>query len=185
MILAGGRGSRMGGVDKGWVELDAKPLIARAIERFGPQVDELFISANRALERYETLGYPVVRDEVPGFAGPLAGVHAALKIARSEWLASCPCDSPWLPLDLVARLYRACVTHAARVSVARSASGPHPVFALVQRAALPALEDYLQSGGRRVGEWYRSMPHVEVEFEDEAAFANLNTLEDLARPPSA
>jgi len=175
----------MGGVDKGWVELDGKPLIVRAIERFGPQVNELFVSANRERERYETLGYPIVPDIVQGFAGPLAGLHAALRTARTEWLASCPCDSPWLPTDLVARLRRACVTAGAQVAVARTASGAHPVFALVQRNALPALESYLHSGGRRVGEWYRSTPHVEVEFEDEAAFANLNAPEDLVRPSSS
>lgn len=174
----------MGGADKGWIELDGRPLIAHVIERFAPQVDELLISANRNLERYRTLGYTVVPDQITGFVGPLAGLHVALASARHDWLANCPCDSPWLPLDLVARLHAACDAQQALVAVARSGGRPHPVFALMHRDTHAVLERYLHAGGRRVGEWYQEVTHVEVEFDDAHAFRNLNTDADLSRFPS-
>lgn len=170
----------MGGADKGWIELAGQPLIAHVIERFAPQVDELLISANRNLERYRALGYTVVPDQITGFIGPLAGLHAALASARHDWLASCPCDSPWLPPDLVPRLRAACDAEQALVAVARSGGQAHPVFALMHRDTRTALERYLHAGGRRVGEWYREMASVEVEFDDAHAFRNLNTDADLS-----
>ncbi len=169
----------MGGVDKGWVEYDGQPLIRRAIERFAPQVDELLISANRSLDRYARLGYTVVSDEVEGFTGPLAGVHAALGSAKHEWLATCPCDSPWLAGDLVSRLWAACHAGAAAAAIACTKRGPEPVFALLRRDLRVSLGDYLRAGGRRVGDWYRGLDHVEVTFSDCGAFRNLNTRDDL------
>lgn len=169
----------MGGADKGWIEFDGAPLIEHAIQRFGPQVDELLISANRNVERYAGLGYRVIEDLAPDFAGPLAGLQAAFATARHTWLASCPCDCPRLPQDLVARLWQACAAPGAVVAIARTAQDLHPVFALMHRDARGALDDYLRSGGRRVRQWYRALPHVEVDFPDEAAFANLNAPRDL------
>lgn len=169
----------MGGVDKGWVELDGKPLIRYAIERFAPQVDELLISANRNIGRYAALACPVVSDTVDGFIGPLAGFHAAFGRARYDWLATCPCDSPWLPLDLVERLWTRCSAGAASAAVAHTAQGAHPVFALIHRDARDSLERYLGAGNRRVQEWFQSLRCIAVPFEDEAAFRNLNTPDDL------
>ncbi len=103
LILAGGEGRRMGGVDKGWVLWHDRPLVVWVQERLRPQVGSLLISANRSLERYAALGLPVVRDDVPGFAGPLAGIAAGLAAAPTDWLVTAPCDSPLLPRDLVAR----------------------------------------------------------------------------------
>lgn len=105
VILAGGRGRRMGGVDKGLLELRGRPLAAWVAERLAPQVDELLVSANRNGERYAAIGYRVVGDRIPGFAGPLAGLHAALKVAAHQLVATVPCDSPFLPADLVLRLF--------------------------------------------------------------------------------
>jgi len=179
VILAGGRGSRMGGADKGWVEFEGTPLVQVAIERFRPQVDELLINANRNVERYAALGYEVIQDPVGDFPGPLAGVLAALRYARHDWVATCPCDSPWLPVDLVGRLTAGCQASGAPAAIARTSSGIHPVFALVQRSETDRLDDYLRRGERRVGEWYRAIGCTEVLFEDEAAFRNLNTPDDL------
>src|SRR5215472_5112668 len=104
LVLAGGQGRRMGSVDKGLVALNGKPLVRHVVERFEPQVDEILINANRNIEQYETLGWPVIRDRIEGFAGPLAGLHAGLSHARHALIATVPCDSPFIAPDLVARL---------------------------------------------------------------------------------
>jgi len=170
----------MGGADKGWIEFEGRALIERVIERFAPQVDEVLISANRNAARYAALGHVVVGDTLQGYPGPLAGLHAGLRRAQHDWLVTCPCDSPWLPLDLVDRLWQACEAEHAQAAIARAADGAHPVFALVQRDASGSLDAYLRTGGRRVGEWYRTLHCVEVEFPDEADFRNLNSPDDLA-----
>src|SRR5437660_7712009 len=107
IVLAGGQGRRMGGVDKGLVELDGRPLAAHVIARLAPQVSALVINANQNLERYAAFGHPVVPDAVGGFAGPLAGLHAGMTAATRSCVVTVPCDSPFLPLDLVARLAHA------------------------------------------------------------------------------
>ncbi|OGA24554.1 MAG: molybdenum cofactor guanylyltransferase MobA [Betaproteobacteria bacterium RIFCSPLOWO2_02_FULL_67_19] len=180
VLLAGGQGRRMGGVDKGLQPLRGKPLAQWALERFAPQVDELIINANQNAEAYACLGHRVVPDELKGFAGPLAGLHAGLKAASGEFVATVPCDSPFLPADLVARLRRALDDND--LAVAKTGTQPHPVFALVRRAVLPHLEAYLARGGRKIDDWYATLRIVEVAFDDEAnAFRNLNTREELER----
>lgn len=182
VILAGGLGRRMGGVDKGLQELDGRPLVAWVIDRLAPQVDELLINANRNGERYAAFGHAVVPDRIDGFAGPLAGLHAALSVARHPLLATTPCDSPFLPIDLVARLRAALDESGAELAVARSLGRVQPVFCLCRRSALPALSAHLAAGGRRVERWFCSLPLIEVSFEDQpAAFANINSAEDLQR----
>ena len=104
VVFAGGQGRRMGGVDKGLVELDGRALVAHVIERLAPQVGELVINANQNRDRYAAFGYPVVADVIPDFAGPLAGLHAAMAAATTPYVVTSPCDSPFLPADLVARL---------------------------------------------------------------------------------
>jgi len=181
LVLAGGRGSRMGSVDKGLVLLHGRPLVSHVVERFEQQVDEILVNANRNVEAYLALGHPVIRDRIEGFAGPLAGLHAGLQQARHELVATVPCDSPFLPLDLVARLLRALETHDADLAVARTRDQPHPVFALVRRSVLEHLERYLSDGGRKIDAWYASLVTVEVAFDDEAdAFRNINTADELA-----
>jgi molybdopterin-guanine dinucleotide biosynthesis protein A len=114
VILAGGRGRRMGGVDKGLQELRGRPLLAWVIERFGPQVDELLINTNQNGDRYAVFGHRVLADQIPDFAGPLAGLHAALTAATHSLLATVPCDAPFLPDDLVLRLLQALTASGAR-----------------------------------------------------------------------
>ena len=182
VILAGGRGRRMGGVDKGLLELRGRPLVAWVAERLAPQVDELLISANRNGERYATLGKRVVGDRIPGFAGPLAGLHAALEAAAHPLVVTVPCDSPFLPADLVSRLLSGLTATGADVAVARSGGRAHPVFCLCWRDLLPQLAAYLASGERRMAGWQATLKVAEIAFDDEAeAFANVNTRDELGR----
>ena len=181
IVLAGGQGRRMGGVDKGLVPLDGHPLIARVLERLAPQVDTIVINANQNVERYRAFGYPVVSDAVGDFAGPLAGLHAGLIAAQTPFAVTAPCDSPFLPLDLVARLSVALVRNHAQLAVAKTFDQAHPVFALVDAAVLPHLEQFLQQGGRKIDAWYATLAVTEVQFDDEHdAFRNINTRAELA-----
>ena len=182
VVLAGGRGRRMGGVDKGLQLLDGKPLVHWVVERLAPQVDELLINANQNGARYAAFGQRVVPDQIPGFAGPLAGLHAALAAASHPLVATVPCDSPFLPDDLVFRLFSALTATGAEIAVARTFDQPHPVFCLCKREVLPHLNEYLASGERKFERWYSTLNVVEVSFDDESdAFANINTRDELAR----
>jgi molybdenum cofactor guanylyltransferase len=186
LVLAGGQGRRMGNVDKGFVELAGRPLIAHVIDRLVPQVATLVINANRSVERYAAFGYPVVADAIGGFAGPLAGLHAGLATAATPFVATSPCDSPFLPADLVARLAAAFGARPVDIAVARTFDQPHPVFALVRRTVLPHLERFLDAGGRKIDAWYASLATAEVSFDDEAdAFRNINTPAELVQSAAA
>ncbi len=181
IILSGGRATRMGGVDKGLVMLQAKPLIQHVIDRLKPQVDEILINANRELPQYQALGYPVVSDELPDFIGPLAGFSLGLKHCQHDYLLTAPCDSPLLPLDLAQRLMSALQEQNAEIAVASSNGNTHPVFSLCRKDVLPSLTDYLNNSGRKVSAWQKSLKYVEVDFSDcNEAFTNLNTIEELA-----
>lgn len=182
VILAGGMGRRMGGADKGLQDLRGRPLVAWAIERLAPQVDHLLISANRNLAQYAAFGYPVLPDEIPGFAGPLAGLHAALGHADTPLVASMPCDTPWLPVDLVARLLAALQENAADLTVARTPQRIQPLCCLTRRSVLPNLTRYLATGGRKVIDWQASLHTTTILFDDATGeFSNINTAEELAR----
>ena len=181
VILAGGRGSRMGGIDKGLQDLQGRPMMQWVLERLVPQVGSVLISANRNLPRYAGFGCPVLPDNIPDFAGPLAGLHAALAQAATPLVATVPCDSPFLPADLVPRLHAALVADKAELAVARAGDRVHRAFCLARRELLPQLEVFLAAGGRKVGLWHASLKVVEVDFDDEAgAFGNINTPEELA-----
>jgi len=181
VVLAGGQGRRMGGVDKGLVELAGAPMVAHVLARLAPQVGDVLINANQNLDRYRAFGQPVVEDAVGGFAGPLAGLHAGLTRAGGELVVTVPCDSPFLPLDLVHRLRAALDRDGAQLAVAKTFDQPHPVFALVRRDVLPNLAAFLAAGGRKIDAWYASLRVVEVAFDDEAdAFRNINTADELA-----
>ncbi|WP_153147433.1 molybdenum cofactor guanylyltransferase MobA [Dechloromonas sp. H13] len=182
VILAGGLGRRMGGIDKGLQELRGRPMVDWVIERLAPQVDELLINANQNGERYAAFGHRVVPDQIPDFAGPLAGLHAALSAAAHPLVATAPCDSPFLPADLVFRLFQALTATGADLAVARTFDQPHPVFCLCKREVLPHLTEFLAGGGRKIDRWYATLKVVEVAFDDEAdAFENINTREELGR----
>jgi molybdenum cofactor guanylyltransferase len=186
VILAGGLGRRMGGIDKGLQELRGRPMAAWVAERLGPQVDELLINANQNGERYAAFGHRVVHDQIPDFAGPLAGLHAALSAATHPLVATAPCDSPFLPADLVFRLFSALTAANADLAVVRTFDQPHPVFCLCKRTVLPHLSEFLAGGGRKFESWYETLKAVEVAFDDEAeAFENINTREELGRFESA
>ena len=178
IVLAGGQGRRMGGVDKGLQLLHGKPMVAAVIARLAPQVSEILINANQNREAYERFGYPVVADAIGGFAGPLAGLHAGLGAARHPLALTTPCDSPFLPLDLFSRLAKQIGDKD--LAVAKTGDQPHPVFALVRKSVLQNLEAFLASGGRKIDAWYASLKVVEVGFDDQAdAFRNINTVEEL------
>jgi molybdopterin-guanine dinucleotide biosynthesis protein A len=180
IVLAGGQGRRMGGVDKGLVLLDGRPMAAHVIERLAPQVGPILVNANQNADAYAALGHPVVPDAVGGYAGPLAGLHAGLSRASTPFVVTVPCDSPFLPPDLVARLADGLAHAGAVLAVAKTFDQPHPVFALVRRDVLPNLAAFLDAGGRKIDAWYASLAVVEVPFDDCAdAFRNINTRDEL------
>src|SRR6266446_1188489 len=145
-----------------------------------PQVDDIVINANQNLERYGALGHRVVSDRVGGFAGPLAGLQAGLEAVSQPLAVTVPCDSPFLPADLVARLQQHLGSND--LAVARTGDQPHPVFALVRRSVAGSLEAFLAAGGRKIDAWYASLKVVEVAFDDEAdAFRNINTRDELGQ----
>lgn len=186
IVLAGGMGRRMGGVDKGLVELDGRPMVAHVLARLAPQVGSLLINANQNPDRYAQFGYPVVADALGGFAGPLAGLHAGMTAATTPFVVTVPCDSPFLPTDLVARLATGFADNMAQLAVAKTVDQPHPVFALVRRDVLPHLAAFLHGGGRKIDAWYATLRVVEVPFDDdENAFRNINTVDELAAAATA
>jgi molybdopterin-guanine dinucleotide biosynthesis protein A len=182
VILAGGRARRMGGGEKGLQPLRGRPLIEWVIERFSPQVGELFISTNG--DAYRRYGLPVLQDDIKeedgARAGPLAGIAAALGAAVHPLVATVPCDAPLLPADLVARLRAALLAESADVAVASVGGRAQPVFVLARRETLPYLAAYLKASGRKADAWYAPLKAVQVRFDDQpAAFANANTPEEL------
>ena len=181
LVLAGGQGRRMGTVDKGLVPLAGRPMVAHVLERLAPQVDDILINANQHTEQYAAFGHRVIADAIGGFAGPLAGLQVGLANAVHPLVATVPCDSPFLPADLVARLAAALEAEGCELAVARTFDQPHPVFALVRRDVLPHLARFLEQGGRKIDAWYASLRLAEVAFDDEAdAFRNINTPQELA-----
>jgi molybdopterin-guanine dinucleotide biosynthesis protein A len=182
VVLAGGRARRMGGQDKGLIELNRTLLIEYALAALAGQVDTILVNANRNIERYAGLGYPVIEDRHSGFNGPLAGMASALSVMQTRYLVTVPCDSPALPQDLVDRLLHARSDADAELAVAHDGTRIQPVFALLQRTLLPDLEQFLDAGGRKIDQWYAQHRLALTDFSDQPdAFVNVNTPEDLAR----
>jgi len=181
VILSGGRGSRMGGVDKGLLPFRGRTMLEWVLERIEPQVAEVLISANQNLDRYLAFGHPVLTDRISGYAGPLAGLHAGLCVARCELVMMVPCDSPFLPLDLVRRMTDALERAHADIAVARSGERRHSAFCLCRASMLDRLTAFLGSGERKVDAWYASSANVsEVLFDErDDSFRNINTPEEL------
>jgi molybdopterin-guanine dinucleotide biosynthesis protein A len=183
LVLAGGRGTRMGSVDKGLQSFGGRPMAQQVLERLRPQVQQLLINANQNLEAYAAWGAPVWPDAITGFAGPLAGLHTGLLHCQTPLLVTAPCDSPFLPLDLVVKLLAALQSEEADLAVAVTGEGPtrqaQPVFTLARVDVLPHLTAFLSAGGRKVDAWYATLKVAEVVFEDEFAFRNINTLAEL------
>ncbi len=183
LILAGGMGSRMGGVDKGLVELDGKAMVAHVIKRLGPQCGRLMINANRNTDTYAGYGVPVIGDRLEGYAGPLAGLDAGLNALGTDdtWVVTCPCDSPFVPVDLVSRLRTAAEHANADIAMVRAGGFNQPVFLLARTKVAASLADFLASGDRKIDRWVFKQAHVVVDFDDcVEAFANINTPEELA-----
>ncbi len=178
VILAGGQGSRMGGVDKGLIDYRGRPLIEWALDVLRPQVDEVVISANRNLETYAAYGPRVLPDTLPDFPGPLAGVLVAMQSVTADWLAVVPCDSPHLPSDLVARLHAAALRENVPLAVAADELRMHHTCFIVRTDQRDVLAAFLARGERAVRRWQAGLPSVNERF-DVACFANLNQPGDL------
>ncbi|BEI40516.1 molybdenum cofactor guanylyltransferase MobA [Polynucleobacter sp. HIN9] len=186
LLLAGGRAQRMGGIDKGLVRFQGKPLIEHAIHRLAPQVSSLLINANRNQDIYSHYGYPIVIDENQDFAGPLAGYLAGLKTCKTPYLVTAPCDSPLFPTDLVVVLADQMEKEDANIAYASSHDSEgkiwaQPVFCLMKREVLQSLEEFLANGQRKIDRWFASQDACTAIFANESAFANANTPEELAQ----
>ncbi|CAB3786946.1 molybdenum cofactor guanylyltransferase MobA [Pararobbsia alpina] len=199
LILAGGQGSRMGGVDKGLQPLCGRPLVEHAIERLQPQVGQITISANRNVDVYQRYGFPVWLDSPDStsplvrpaagrlagrFAGPLAGIATGLAAARTDWLLIVPCDAPLFPLDLATKLIEALVVSTADLAFAATTEADgtrqrHPVFALLPTRLAASAAEQLASEMWKLGAWYGHHNAIEVSFRDSRAFYNANTLREL------
>ena len=186
LVLAGGRGSRMGGVDKGLQPHRGMPLAMQALLRLAPQVGALMINANRNLGAYESMGVPVWPDALPDYAGPLAGFLAGLERCETPWLVTVPCDTPRFPEDLVARLAAGAEAESADIAMAatREPDGTtrtHPVFSLLRATLLESLVDATRAGERKIDRWTSQHRTALVVFDDAGAFANANTTDELHR----
>ncbi len=184
LILAGGRAQRMGGIDKGLIPFHHKPLIESTIQRLKPQVDSILINANRNITQYASYGYPVIMDETPDFSGPLAGFLAGLKACQTPYLLTTPCDSPLLPTDLGITLATE-LEHDNRQLVYASTKAvdgkvwAQPVFCLMRADVQDSLVSFLKKGDLKIDRWFKELNSSAVIFDDEQAFANVNTPEEL------
>jgi molybdopterin-guanine dinucleotide biosynthesis protein A len=182
LVLCGGRGRRMGGVEKALVPWAGRPLLAHVIDRLAPQVGAVALNVNRQAALYAGFGLPLWPDADDTLPGPLAGWLAALDRAPTEWLLSVPCDTPLLPADLAARLALPLAGPGAPpLAIAATADGPQPVFALLHRSLAPALAAALARGDGSAQRFARAQGAAEVRFDDAGAFADADTPEDLAR----
>lgn len=180
LLLAGGRGARMGGVDKGLLELRGEPLALHVLRRLRPQVGALLISANRHLPDYAALGAQVLQDAQPGaYAGPLAGISSGLRACATPWLLCVPCDSPWLPLDLAARLGEAARAEGRDAAIAQAGGRVQPVFALLRRELLGSLLEFLRQDGRKVETWLSGVGFARAVFDEAGGFDNINLPQQL------
>lgn len=181
LVLAGGRSTRMG-VDKAFVQLDGRPMIAHVLDAVRPQADAVLVSANEGLERYAALGVDVVPDAHPAGAGPLAGIAGGLRRTRTGCVLVVPCDAPCLPPDLARRLGEERAAADADAAAAHDGVRLQPLFLLVHTRVAPALEHHLAAGGRRVDAWLETIRTVTVDFTGHAAnFANVNDPRELER----
>ena len=177
--LSGGRATRMGGVDKGLIPVNGKPMISWVIDVLRPQVGEVLVNANRNLDQYRAFGYPVIDDGDREFRGPLAGIASGLRAASGHYVVFAPCDSPLVCGDLVRRLHAALSAAGTRIAAAHDGERLQPVFALLERALLDDLMRYLDGGGRKIDRWYSEHDFARADFSDVAeSFANINAPDD-------
>lgn len=182
IILAGGQARRMGGAEKGLIDLLGKPLIAHVIARLAPQVNDIIISANRDIAQYTSFGYTVTEDTLPGHAGPLAGVLSAMATAHTGYLLIAPCDAPLLPPDLAERLAATLNREHAEACAAHDGERIQPLFTLLHRKLAISLVDYLDNGHHKVEDWLRNHRLALADFSEcPEAFTNINTHKDVAK----
>ena len=180
VILSGGRGQRMAGEDKGWVELNDEPFIEHTLKRLQQQTNKIMISANRSLERYQQLGINVVTDQHSDFPGPLAGIYAALVHIETDWLLTVPCDTPLFPSELLQRFVSELSDKPNLIAVASDGKYLQPVFCLIHRSLSGSLKDFLDKGNHKTGLWIRQQNPLQVVFDDnEFQFTNINTPDEL------
>ncbi|MBU3543816.1 molybdenum cofactor guanylyltransferase [Polynucleobacter sp. MWH-Mekk-B1] len=184
LILAGGRAQRMGGIDKGLIPFHGKALIESAIQALKSQVGQILINANRNITKYSIYGYPVIVDEAPDFSGPLAGFLAGLKVCKTPYLVTSPCDSPLMPPDLCAKLAEELESGNYQLVYAstKEASGKiwaQPVFCFMRSDVKSSLKEFLSKGDLKIDNWFKELRTSTVIFENAKAFANVNTPEEL------
>ena len=186
VVLAGGQGSRLGGVDKGLLPLNNSPLVQHVIDRIQPQVGKIIISANRNIEAYTALGFPVYQDEIneadspAQFLGPLSGILKALQQCQTDWLLTVPADSPFIPLDLAERL--SAHVQDNKIIMVNDGQRLQPTFTLIHKSLELSLYKFLKQGERKARVWMKQQPHYIVDYSDNAnAFININTQEELKR----
>lgn len=182
VILAGGRARRMGGVDKGLMLFAGRPLISYAIEALRPLCREVFINVNRSHERYRQFGLPLIEDTIGGFAGPLAGILAALEVMETPFCLVVPCDAPALTSEIMGQILGTLIERGAEIAMASDGERLHPVVMALRTSLRGSLRSYLEKGGRKIDRWTEGHKTLVVEFRDrKEAFINLNTPEELAK----
>lgn len=179
VVLAGGRGRRIGGQDKGLVEVGGRPLIEHILDLVTPQVSAVIINANRNQQVYAGYGYPVISDNLTDYQGPLAGFAAALAACETDYIITLPCDGPYVPTDLVGKLSSAIKNNNAELAVAHDGQRMQPVYALIPRSLLESLQEFLDAGDRKIDLWYARHDTALADFSDVIdTFFNINTEED-------
>ncbi len=182
VILAGGRGRRLDGVDKGLVTFSGKPLIAHILDAIQPQVGQILINANRNISEYAAYGYPVIQDGLADYQGPLAGVATTMDNATTPYIITLPCDGPFVPADLVQRLSTALDDAQSEIAVAHDGTRIQPMHAMLSVALLPGLRKYLNAGDRKTGLWYTRSHMTTVDFSDiPEVFRNINTPQEYTQ----
>ena len=179
-ILAGGKATRMNNKDKGLINLKGKPFVERLIEIIKPHTSNIIINANRNISEYEKYGYPVIRDEMEDFQGPLSGIYSMLKSSSSKYLFTLPCDCPNFKWEVI-ELFMKNVT-SKELYIAHNHDRSQPVFMLISKSKLNSLKDFLENGERKIDSWYQRNDHEYIYFEKERHFFdNINTLEQLSK----
>ena len=185
LILCGGQSSRMGGQDKGLIELRGQTLVKIALDRCQPHVGGIMINANRHLTSYQAYGWPTFADELEGYLGPLAGFQVGLMHAQTPYLLVLPCDTPLFPDDLINQLAQTMAQHDVDCTYATTIENgieqPHPVFCLLKKSTLNSLNTFLQTGQRKIDRWFETLSHRKVLFSEPSAFLNVNTPQELAQ----
>jgi len=182
IILAGGKGRRMGGQDKGLIAFKNDSLIKHIIDAISQQADNILINANRNIEKYAKYGYPVVEDSLSDFQGPLAGFMAAMSVAKTEYILTLPCDGPIIVENYLEKMIRGLNNAGREIAVASDGQRMQPVYALIPVNLQSSLHKFLSEGERKIDKWYQQHETSLVEFNPESGlFTNMNTLEDIRK----